>query len=90
MQRGAEIEFMAIGDGIESAAHEWAAAEQALQREPGAAARSVDGDSLFGVVRAGWIEFAIAAEEWGEYGAIQMDAKNQKPRHDCAFLLGGG
>lgn len=64
MQRGVEIEFMAIGDGIESAAHEWAAAKQALQREPGAAARAVNGDGSFGVVRAGWVEFAIAAEEW--------------------------
>ncbi len=71
-----EIECIAIGDGIESAAHEWAAAKQTLQREPGAAARAVNGDGLFGVVRAGWVEFAIAAEEWGEQGAIEMDGEN--------------
>jgi hypothetical protein len=76
VQRSVEIEFMAIGDGIEAAAHEWAAAKQALQREPGAAARSVDGDGLFGVVRAGWIEFAIAAEEWREKSAIEMNGEN--------------
>lgn len=76
MQRGVEIEFMAIGDGIESAAHEWAAAKQALQREPSAAARAMDCDGLLGVVRAGGMEFAIAAEEWGEQRAIEMDAEN--------------
>ena len=66
MQRSVETEFRAIGDGIEAAAHKRAATKQTLQREPSSAAWSVDGDGLLGVVRAGWIEFAIAAEEWGE------------------------
>jgi hypothetical protein len=71
-----EIDFSAIGDGIDAAFSERAAAKQTLQREPGAAARAVDGDGLLGVVRAGRIKFAIAAKEWGEDGAIEMDGEN--------------
>ena len=54
-----------------AAVYEGAAAKQALQREQRAAFRAVNFYGLLGVVRAGWIKFAIAAEEWGERQAIE-------------------
>jgi hypothetical protein len=72
----ARFEFVAIRDRIETAANEWAAAQQALQCQPSAAAGAVDSDGFFGVVGAGRMEFAIAAEEWGQHGAVEVHAED--------------
>ena len=94
--RGVRRTFLPLGElpgggnGITSAAREWAAASEPLECKPGAAAGAVGFNGLQGVVRARRIKFAGAAEERPQSDLIGADHEAKQSRGEIRRRRGCG
>jgi hypothetical protein len=79
--------FWEVRDRVESAAGKWAAAGEAVQGKPGALGSAPTLDSFKGIVGTGRMEFAGAAEEWGEQELVEIQERDQEGGGDAAGLL---
>ncbi len=81
-----EIKFANIGNRIESALREWAAAQQTLERQPRTAARAVDRDGFLRVHRARGIELATSAEEDRKKNAVERNAEKKRSARNARSI----
>jgi hypothetical protein len=78
------------GDGgwrIVATGMEWMAAQQSLERQPGARQDAVVLEALRGVAGAGWLETAAWAKQWRQGQLIDPDQHQQQLGHDSGRSL---